>query len=150
MSTHTLLMWAVVVAVGVSAALRNPTVAALVIAKLAGWIYARVTGADFEQMLKFYPFTDIFIIAMVMAKNERSVADRVILLIFPIMWCVYVSNLHDYYRWWSLYYLVLAQFFAAGWESLTLLRHPKVAADIKDNPSSDAEYRVAWGWTGSG
>jgi hypothetical protein len=47
---------------------------------------------------------------------ERSPADRFILLSIPMAWIIYSPVLsHD--QWWSLWWIAIAQFLAAGWES---------------------------------
>lgn len=146
MSTPALIMWAVVFAVGVPSAWRNPTAAALVLAKIAGWAIYKITGDNLP--VEYYLFPDIFVIAVIMAKYERSVPDRIVLLIFPIMWCLYLAPLHPFYVWWSLYYLVLAQFFAAGWESFSTYRRGHRAAS--DKPENTGTLLVVYGSGGYG
>ncbi len=157
-------MWAVVLTIGLPAARLNPTAVALVVAKLFGWAIYRITGDNLP--VEYYAFPDIFVIAMIMAKEEhcnrmpyrstwhqlkcllleRSPGDRAVLLAFPLMWCLYAANLHPYYKWWALYYLVLAQFLAVGAETfINLSRASKAASDASDKPPSGGLYRLAWG-----
>jgi hypothetical protein len=154
MSIHALLLWGIVFAVGIPSAWRNPTAAALVICKIAGWAIYRITGDSLP--VEYYLYPDLFVLAVIYAKHEhacyypyrgfwhqlacvlleRSPADRVVVLIFPVMWTLYVAPIDPYYVWWSLYYLVIAQFLAAGWESFARFRRsrndkkPKSIIDI--------------------
>lgn len=141
MSTAQQIMWLVTFAAGISFLIgKNPTAGALVLAKLAGWAIYRITGDNLP--VEYYLYPDIFVLAIIFAKPEicnfapyqstwhqlkcilleRSYADRVVMLIFPLMWALYVADLHAYYKWWALYYLVIVQFLAAGWESFANLR----------------------------
>lgn len=159
-------MWAVVLAVGVPSARGNPTAAALVLAKLAGWGWYQITGDNLPT--SFYLFPDILVVAVIFSKPsyqpcdryrsawhqakclvlERSPSDRAVLLIFLVMWCIYVSDLHPYHVWWSLYWLVIIQFLAAGLEALSLYRRePNAAGDTPDNPGA---LLVAYGGRGYG
>lgn len=138
MSNPALLMWAIVMGIGVPSALRNPTAAALVLAKIAGWGWYQITGDNLP--VQFYALPDIFCLAVIMAKQEwcnqqpyrgtihqlqcflleRSPADRAVMLTFLAMWAVYVAPIHDYYRWWLLYGGVILQFLFASAESLEI------------------------------
>lgn len=143
MSTPALIMWAVVFAVGVPAAWLNPTAAALVLAKISGWAIYKITGDNLP--VEYYLFPDVFVIAMIMAKYERSVPDRIVLLIFPIMWCLYLAPLHPFYVWWSLWALVIAQFLAAGADSFLICwrSHPVVGRETerdRDFPSNTDRF----------
>jgi hypothetical protein len=73
---------------------------------------------------------------------ERSPADRIVVLIFPLMWALYAAPIHDYYRWWSLYWLVIAQFIAAGWEGYAKLIQWVKAKQQRRNPIIDRHLVV--------
>lgn len=166
MTVPEVVMFSVVFAVGVPSAWRNPTAAALVIAWIAGRVIYLVTGDIMP--LAYYPFLDVFVIAVVMAKKEyrnqqpyrgfwhqlacilleRSPADRVILLIFAAQWCFYLAPLHQYYVWWSLWTLTIAQFLAAGLESFSIYRRDLGAAS--DTPADPGALLVAYESRGYG
>lgn len=138
MSAPLLVMWLVVFAIGVPSAWRNPTAAALVIAWLAGQAVFYITGDNLP--VQFYAFPDVFVLAMIMAKQEycnrrpyrsvlhqlscvlleRSPADRAVMLVFPAVWLIYVAPMHDYHRWWLLWSLTILQFLFASAESLEI------------------------------
>lgn len=135
MSTPALFLWAIVFVVGIPSAWSNPTAGALVISKIAGWAIYQITGDNLP--VEYYLFPDIFVLAVIFSKHEhaclhlyrsvwhqlkcvmfeRSPCDRLIVLIFLAMWILYVADVHPYYKWWSLFWLVVAQFLAAGAES---------------------------------
>lgn len=117
MTAPEIIVWATVIAVGFFAAGRNPTALALVIAWFAGEIFYLRTGNNMP--VAFYLFPDIFVIACIAAKAERSLAERIVLLIFPVMWGLYVAPVSDFTRWWSLTFLVLAQFLVVGAETFS-------------------------------
>lgn len=50
--------------------------------------------------------------------TRRSPCDRVVMLLFPLMWVLYVSPVDPYYRWWGLWWLSAIQYLAAGYEGL--------------------------------
>lgn len=138
MSTPALILWSVVFCIGVPSAWRNPTAAALVLAKIAGWGWTRITGDNLP--VAFYLFPDIFCLAVIMAKPEwcnrqpyrgifhqlkcvlleRSPADRAVMMVFFFSWAIYVSPIDDYYRWWMLWGGVILQFLFASAESLEI------------------------------
>jgi hypothetical protein len=157
-----IIMWAVIVLVGIPSAWRNPTSAALVLCWIIGETVFVLTGDSLP--VRFYAYPDIFVIAVIMAKPEycnrrpyrsvwhqlqcilleRSPADRVVLLIFPAMWVVYLLSdaaLHPYYRWFALWFLVIVQILAAGVEALPLLHRHKAVSAKPDAPSFGDEYR---------
>jgi hypothetical protein len=161
MSTPALIMWAVVLLVGVPSAWRNPTAAALVLCWIFGEVVFVLTGNSLP--VKYYAYPDIFVIAVIFAKGayqcqypyrslwhqlecivlERSPADRVVMLIFPVMWALYISALHPYYLWYALWGLTIVQFLAAGWEAFSSNRRaPKAVSDAPDIPFG-SEYRFA-------
>lgn len=169
MTTPEIVILAVVVYVGLGTSLLNPTSAALTLAWIAGQIYYWWTGDSVPT--EFYLYPDIFVLAVIMAKREdcnlspyrsewhrlacllleRSPADRIVMMIFPVMWVIYVLPIHDYYKFWSLYYLVLAQFFAAGHEGIA--RYVR-GADADDHDDSGRSGPLLFallpggGWSG--
>lgn len=156
-----IIMWAVVLAVGVPSAWRNPTAGALVLCWVVSeGIYA-LTGNGLAVAYYFYP--DIFVICVIMAKHgpyscppdgnterhlrsvlvNRTIQDYVILLIFPVMWVLYVVDLHPFYKWWSLWLLAIIQFFLAGWEAIVIQRHAAEHASRKPKPPFG--FELLWG-----
>ncbi len=150
MSTPHLLMWAIVLVVGVPSAWRNPTAAALVLCWVVSeGIYA-LTGNGLA--VEYFAYPDIFVIAIIFAKPEcrdlspyastwhqmkcvlleRSPSDGFILLSYPVVWTLYVAGLHPYYQYWALYLISVAQFLAAGWESLS--KHLRRHAEAREHP----------------
>jgi hypothetical protein len=154
MSTPGLIMWAVVLLIGVPSAWRNPTAAALV----GAWVVTKTiyifTGNPLA--VEFFIFPDICVLAIIFCKpeynpceeylgtlhqlkcivTERSPADRIVMLIYPVEWALYVSTLHPFYLWWALWGLSLIQFFAAGSESfLHLIRRHAEALDCPPDHS---------------
>jgi hypothetical protein len=133
MSIHALIMWVVVFCIGVPSAWRNPTAAALVLAKIAGWAWNRITGDSLP--VEFYPFVDILVMAVIVAKRECSPADKAVLFLFAVCWALYVAPIHDYYRWWALFAVTILQFLCASAESLEIFwrtRQPKKHSPIID------------------
>lgn len=152
MTTPELVIWATVLAVGIPSAWRNPTAAALVMAWFAGQAIYLITGNNLP--VEYYIFPDVVVLAVIMAKREwcnlrpyrstwhqlscvlleRSPADRFVMVIFGVMWLAYIARIDDYTKWWLLYYLVVAQFFAAGTEAFNSYRRDAEAADQPGNP----------------
>lgn len=138
MSVYGLIMWATVLLIGVPSAWRNPTAAALV----GAWIFTKVvylvTGNGLA--LEYFVFPDIFVLSIIFAKPEyrpcdwylstwhqlkcllleRSPADRVVMLIYPVEWVLYVGDFAPRFTWFALWGLSLVQFLAAGAESLQM------------------------------
>lgn len=132
-----IVMIGVVAVVGVPA-YRNPTAAALVVAWVGGQVIYLITGDNLP--VQYYPFPDIFVVAVIMAKREyrscrpyrgtwhqfkcllleRSPADRAVILAFVVCWIFYVAPIHDFYRWWVLWSLTILQFLFASAESLEM------------------------------
>ncbi len=133
-------MLAAVVAVGICAR-RNPTAVALAVSYFflqAAWLLAGTT-----PRLSF--LVDLSVIALIIGKPpardcypykswldqlftfwcEKSLWDRLVLAIFPLMWCAYL--LPPYYAWFALYWLFMAQLFAAGGEVLQHRLHARAA-----------------------
>lgn len=138
MTTPEIVIWAVVCGVGLSASRRNPTALALSLSWLAGEITWMATGNNLP--LSTYIMADIAVITVIFAKSiyragprfypsaqlhlkgfvtDLSWADRFIVAIFLLgAWPAYAIEMHPYYRWWTLYYLTVAQFLLAGSEVL--------------------------------
>jgi hypothetical protein len=154
-------MWMAVFAVGVSFFKGgNLTAGALVMAWIAGQIVYLITGDNLP--VEFYLYPDVFVLAVIFAKPEwcnlrpytsawhqlkcivleRSPADRIVMLIFPLMWVIYGAQISDFHRWWSLYFLCLVQLLAAGWESIILYRRDAEAADARQ-PDNTGTLLVA-------
>jgi hypothetical protein len=149
-----LVMWATVLFVGIPSAWRNPTAAALVMAWFAGQAFYLVTGNNLPT--EFYPFTDIFVLAVIFSKPEicnlapyrsvphqmicivleRSHADRIVMLIFPLMWLAYAADIGEFSRWYALWGLCLVQFAAAGIEAFHSRRRYADADDRPDEPGA--------------
>ena len=150
-------MWAVVLLIGVPSAWRNPTAAALV----GAWVVTKtlylVTGDGLA--LEFYIFPDIAVMAIIFMKPryqprsryaddwhrfkclllERTPADRVVMLIYPIEWVLYVTTLPAREVWFALWGLSIIQFLAAGAEPLAqYLRRRGADATVRppDHPGS--------------
>lgn len=154
------IMWLVIVLVGIPSAWRNPTSAALVLCWIAGETVFVLTGDSLP--VQFYIFPDLFVIAVIYAKpdyrpcpeyrgtlhqlkcliTERSPADRAVLAVFLLMWALYVSTLHDYYRWWLLWGLAIAQLLIAGIEALPLLFRRD--ADVANRTPEQGPLLVAY------
>lgn len=128
------IMWGVVLAVGVPSGWWNPTAGALVLCWILGEAIYTITGDSLPIL--YYLLGDAVVLMVIFAKAERArpfiglrcqfwailkdaeCRDRFVLLIFPVMWALYAVPIHPYYKWWSLYFLVIAQILAAGWEAL--------------------------------
>lgn len=155
------IMWAVA-SVGLVAFLtgRNWTAGALVVAWLAAQFVYLVTGDNLP--VHFYLYPDLFVLGVIMAKAEafdcrpyrgtwhqlkcvlleRSVADRIVMLIFPVQWMLYVSALHPFYVWYALWALTIAQFAAASIESFLTYRRARAVTDLSD--TSGGQFQFAW------
>lgn len=126
-----------VVAVGLLAGLRNPTAMALSVAWIASEIVYLDTGNNLSLSTHF--MADIAVIALIYAKTilrmgpklyptlgrqiycmflDLTKCDRWIVAIYLLgAWPLYVLSLDSYYRWWGLYWLVIAQFLLASAEA---------------------------------
>lgn len=60
-----------------------------------------------------FPYRDRFDQAKALLL-EKSLSDRVVMLIFPVMWALYIAPVSDFTRWYFLWGLAIAQFLAAG------------------------------------
>jgi hypothetical protein len=165
MTTPGIIMWATVLLIGVPSAWRNPTAAALV----GAWVVTKtiwlITGNGLA--VEFFIFPDLAVIAIVFMKpdyrpcdryrgtlhqfkcilTERSPADRIVLLIYPVEWAIYCSALHPFYVWWLLWSLSIVQFLAVGGESLS--RFIRRDADaVTRPPVRPGPLLTAGGWSG--
>ena len=134
MATPEVIIWLVVLVVGIPSTWWNPTAGALVICWIVGEVSYLVIGDNLPIL--HYLIGDAFVLLVIFAKAEHrfplegcriqlwktlldSVCmDRWVLAIFVIMWMIYAVPLHPYFKWWALYYLLVAQFLATGWEAL--------------------------------
>lgn len=168
MSWQTVLMYAVVAGIGFPAAFRNSTAAALTIAWLAGEIIAIRTGNSLPT--SFYFMADIAVIAVIMTKPEacnflpyrsawhqlkcllieRSVPDRIVLLLYGFCWIIYAVPPHPYYTWRLLWAITITQFLAAGVEAFLKFRRARAAVVAQDAPRSGLKYALAWRLAGHG
>lgn len=162
-------MYFVVFGVGVPAAFRNPTSAALVLSWLVGEVTWLRTGNSLS--LSVYFMCDVFVIAMICAKatiregcrtyptlrlqiqcawQAMTTWDRWITggFIF-VAWPIYVSNLHPYYQWWSLFTVTILQFILSGGEALTSLLGERKRRVMSDTPGDPNGLALAGHWGGS-
>lgn len=166
MTTHQVILWAAVLIVGASG-LKNWTAGALAVAWLFGEAVYRITGDSLA--VEFYLYPDIFVLGVIMAKAEacnlrpyestwhqlkcilleRSIPDRIIILIYPVCWTLYVADMDAYTKWWSLYYLTLAQFLTAGVESFQKYYRTRAVSERAGNPPG-GEFQFAWAVRGYG
>lgn len=152
MSNAELIYAAAVVLIGLPAALRNWTAAALVLA------YVFMQGSYYGLGLVYPPIvsflTDLTVIAMIYVKPpardlwpyenrrqqlaalwlERSFWDRLIITLFPVGWIFYAFATAP---WWALYWISLAQLIPAGMEAFeTHSTRTAKRASAPDPPSS--------------
>lgn len=157
MSPAELLYAAVVVLVGLPAAFRNWTAAALVLS------YVFMQGSYYGLGIVYPPIVsflvDLTVIAVIYAKwpccdlfpyrtlraqfmacwLERSFWDRVVLVLFPVGWACYAWSADP---WWSLYWISLAQLLAAGMEAFETYRSRTAKrVTAPDPPGSLFMYR---------
>jgi len=155
MQPQEIILAAVVLLIGVPSARRNPTAAALVGAWFVTKVIYLVTGDSLP--VQFFVFPDIGVITIILCKPEyqpceeyrsiwhqlwcilaeRSPSDRVVMLIFPIEWGIYVSTLGAVSVWWLLWGLSILQFLAAGAEPLAEYLHRR-DADAAETPGPGA------------
>lgn len=144
-------MWLAVIAAGGFSAFRNPTAAALVLAWMANTAVSVRT--DDPLPLWFYPYSDIAAIAIITCNgdclDDLTLADRTVLIFYPVCWLFYVSGIHDYYLYWALWAITLTQFLAVGWEAIPSIRRTRAVSDTPDNPPGD-QFQFAWAVRGYG
>jgi hypothetical protein len=155
-----ILMWTVALVVGVPSAWKNPTAGALVLC----WVFSEslywLTGNGLAT--EYFIFPDLLVLAVIFAKPEacnfrpyintwhqlkcliieRSVPDRIVMLLFPVAWVFYASPGPYQYR--ALWLIAIAQFAAAGWEGFSKLYRSRVTSGTPDYPSGDVFRRLAW------
>ena len=170
MSWPEVLIHAVVLLVGFPAATRNATAAALCLSWLFGQSIWWITGDNLP--LRYYLLADLTVLAVIYMKTpardlfpyrsfshqlaafwlERSMSDRIVLGIFPIMWALYALPVSEYHRWWGLYWLCIAQFIAAAHEALQpyFAARKANAGKQPDSPSARLEYAWAGSFRGYG
>lgn len=158
MSLAAIIMYSTVAVVGLPAAFRNPTAAALVLSWLVGEVTWMATGNNLP--LSVYFMCDVAVIAVIYAKMIRSCgakvyssmreqlrcfvtdltkADRWIVALFLLgAWPLYVLEIHPYYKWYLLWFIAIAQFLLAGAEAALTLRHNVKARASPDPPDSFA------------
>jgi hypothetical protein len=161
-------MWTVVAVAGLFASWLNPTAAALVISWLAGTVVYWITGNNLP--IEFYLYPDIFVIAVIFAKREgcnlrpyrstwhqlacvlleRSPMDRVVMLVFPVMWVIYGLSIPVYNKWYCLWALVLVQFAAAIYEAFVVYTRNADAVDETDTGHSGPLMFATGGARGRG
>lgn len=131
----------VVFAVGLPACLRNPTACALVLAWALGQLVYGLTGDSLP--LKVYVMADLTVLAVIAAKATRTEGSRTYptlreqgahfwnavtrfdrwiagLFVFAV-WPIYALDIHPFYKWYLLWALIIAQFFLAGCEAVSIL-----------------------------
>lgn len=158
-----IVMWLVVAGIGVPAAAYNRTALALVLSWALAEVVWRVTEDPLPIFL--YILCDYAVLLVIFIKPERvdcfpyrtlrdqikalwierHIGDRYVLMIFPLMWITYVAPVSDYYRWWTLWGLVIAQFVAAGWEAFITWRSKSKGTKAETPPGT-----LRWGFAGHG
>lgn len=143
MSWPAILIYAVVAFVGLPAAFRNPTAAALVLAWLVAECVWLLTGDNLP--ISTYFMADVAVITMIYAKTIRRVGvknyptirmqlkclildltncDRWVVGLFLLgAWPAYILSADPYYKWWWLYAVTITQFILAGAEAIQSFRH---------------------------
>ena len=163
-----LLIHAVVIGVGLPAALRNPTAFALVVSWAAGQGVWMLTGNNLP--LKAYFIADLTVIAIIYAKTiigcgpktydglahqlwcmiaDLSPWDRAIVALFVFgCWPAYVLSLDEWTKWYLLFAISIGQFLLAGGEAFVSWREAKRADPAEpDTPSSGpGVFRLAGNW----
>lgn len=69
--------------------------------------------------------------------------DRIVLLIFPLVWVAYVARIGAYEQWYLLWALAMLQFVAAGVDALHEWRKAKAPKSEPDSPSSGLQFALA-------
>lgn len=163
MSFPDYLLLAVVLLVGVPAATRNATAVGLVASYFAAQGLWYFTGLVFSPKLSL--LIDLSVIAVIYCKRpaydcwpyrdwrlqlcaiwlERSYWDRIVLAAFPPMWAVYFLPLSASTAFWSLYWLAIAQFIAAGGEVVqSYLSARSAKAGVAPNSSVGSKFNTGW------
>jgi hypothetical protein len=168
MSLPHIIMWAIVLVVGVPSAWRNPTAGALVLCWVVSEGVYSLTGNGLAT--EFFLFPDFVVIAVIAMKPEvcnfrpyisawhqakcllleRSVPDRIVLLLFPVAWYFYAADIAPYYQWWALWWISVVQYLVAGFEGFSKIYRSRVTSGTPDYPSGDVFRRLAWSPGGDG
>lgn len=162
-------MWLVMLLFGVPSAFRTPVAGALVLAWIFGEFVVAMSGDNLPLMA--YALSNTFVILIILFHSardcqpyctfrhqlwagmwlERYAEDRVLLWLFPVLWALYLAPLDDYYKWWSLYYIILFRFLLVG--AVTA----KVAAcwlrarlTASQSPPAGLQLQALWGRLGYG
>lgn len=140
---------------------RNATSAALAFSYFASqlwWIIAGTCDVGVMFMIDATTIALVFCKAIVRCPDEdfRTAAehfrcmvaafthgDRLVLAIFPLMWCVYVAQIDEFTRWYALWALAMAQFAAAGADAFMDGRRARVSRSEPDIPSSGLQFAHA-------
>lgn len=148
----------------------NPTAWGLALSYLvcrgAWWLFGLSLSASLCLLL------DLTVIALIYAKQpvcdlfpyttggeqakalwlERSICDRIILALFPLVWIGYFAPMSEYHAWWWGYWISLAQLVAAGIESFTLFFSARAAMrdSAPEPPSSGFLFAPGRGSRGYG
>lgn len=133
----------------------NPTAAALAFAYFTTQLWWLLSGRGLDAGEMF--MIDVLVVGLILCKAitrcpdmefvdfldqlrcfllSPTLADRIVLGIFPLMWAVYVLRIDEHNRWWTLFALAMAQFIAAGGESLSEWRKANAPNHESDIPSS--------------
>jgi hypothetical protein len=71
--------------------------------------------------------------------RERCKWDKIVVVVFLIMWSLYVIDIPENYRYWSLWALAIVQFLAAGDEAVSVYVKRRKAAD---KPTLPGVYKL--------
>jgi len=171
-----ILFAAVVFLIGIPAATRNLTAAALVLAYFVVETLYRIGGRVLEP--HELACIDLAVMALIYCKTdiphrrcrdaagryrdswgqlcafwfERSAWDRAVLALFPVAWAFYAAD--PWTQWWGMYFVALAQILAAGAETFENMRAERAANALgrqaPDPPSSGVEFALSGGWVRDG
>jgi hypothetical protein len=152
MSWPAIAIYAVVAFVGLPSATRNSTALGLSLAWLLGEITWLLTSNNLP--VSTYFMADVAVITLIYAKTIRRVGskiypslakqlyclvadltvwDRWIVALFVFgAWPLYIATIHPYYKWWSLWAIIVAQILLAGAEAIQSFRH-----ELKQRAASD-------------
>lgn len=138
-------MLVTVLALGLFAGWRNATACALVVAYFAVMIPYWRWGVAFPASVGF--LFDATVLAIIYCKApafdcwpyrspndqlfalwfERSYWDRFVIAAFGAAWVTYFAPIPDAARWWPMWTIAMAQYFAAGGETLQALLSTRTA-----------------------
>lgn len=148
-----------VILVGIPAARFNLTAVGLVASYGISQLYYWATGdgltipalllADYTVIVLITakpdavdcPYTGI--VAQICALwGERSREDKLILLIFPLVWLLYAIDISAFYQWWALWWLALLQLLIAAHESYSTWQQRNDVTHA--GPDISFRLRLAW------